>query len=274
MNKIYLEIYLEKIIDLALQAGEIALMHFARGKLERKKLNISKKADQSLVTIADLEISGLIWEELTKITPKIPIICEEKRKISLEKDAAFWLIDPIDGTNSFIDGRDEFTVNIALIKNNCPEFGLIYAPAIAGDNFFYAHAGKIFTLNIATKLSEEFTPKKSQEKQFTIISSKRCSHEEMSATLKQNKFLENLAQKNGQKEANFLLTQQSSSLKFLSLLQGKGNCYLHLKPTMEWDIAAGHALINAAGGKIFNLSGEEFFYQKPDFKNGGFVCFV
>ena len=129
----------QKIVALAFEAGEIAKKFF-----KTHNLKIEKKSDNSDVTNADIAISKFFKIELEKEFPQIPVICEEGSLRNV-KSETFWLIDPIDGTNSFIEGSNEFAINIALIKKEKPVFGLIYAPVFEG--------GKMAFVNSENKVS-------------------------------------------------------------------------------------------------------------------------
>jgi 3'(2'), 5'-bisphosphate nucleotidase len=248
---------IKSIVKIALEAGEIAMSYFGGDNL-----NISKKSDDSPLTIADSLISKLIFEHLRTITPKIPVICEEGENRDFG-DGTFWLIDPIDGTSSFAIGDPEFTINIGLIKNKKPIFGLIFAPAISGLPFYYTDEnGSLVRYFVEEQKREIFVAKKRAKKDFIVIASKRSSDSDII-----NYFS---SQKKLAKPLN--IYKVSSSLKFIYLIAGKADLYLHLRKSMEWDIAAGQALLEAAGGRIVNLDGSKFLYEKFGLKNQPFLA--
>ncbi|MCE3255651.1 MAG: cysQ [Rickettsiaceae bacterium] len=253
---------IKAIVKTALEAGEIAMSHFGS-----KNLDVKKKADNSPLTIADSLISDLIFSELEKIAPHIPVICEERQNRDFD-NGIFWLIDPIDGTSSFANSDAEFTINIALIKNQKPVFGLIYAPAIPGLPFYYTNEnGDLIKYNAKNQTGEIFIPQKKSTNDFAIIASKRSADKDI---LEHFHAVKNHDWKKEDKLISVL--KCSSSLKFLYLIEGRVDLYLHLRRSMEWDIAAGHALLLAAGGKIEDLDGEEFLYGKAGLVNKGFLA--
>lgn len=281
---------IKSIVKIALKAGEIAMSYFGGNDLK-----ISKKSDNTTLTIADSLISAFITQGLKNITPEIPIICEEGKNREFG-NGTFWLIDPIDGTSSFATGDPEFTINIGLIKNKKPIFGLIFAPAIEGLPFYYTNEnGKLMRYFVKEKKSEIFIAKKRNEKNFVVIASKRSSDKDILEyfTLhshQENKFGWNNAKiksdshlhGNGKEECwnnkgecgngQLKISKVSSSLKFIYLIENKADWYLHLRKSMEWDIAAGQALLEAIGGKIINLDGSEFLYEKAGLENQPFLA--
>lgn len=245
---------IKSIVKIALKAGKIAMSYFGGSNL-----NISKKPDNTTLTIADSLISDLIYEGLRKITPKIPIICEEGKNRD-SGDGTFWLIDPIDGTSSFADGDPEFTINIALVKNQKPIFGLIFAPAISSLPFYYTDEnGQLTRFLVKEKKTQIVKPQKRHEKDFIVIASKRSPNADILNYFKDKKIA---------------IYKVSSSLKFIYLIEGKADFYLHLRKSMQWDIAAGQALLEAAGGKVVNLDGSEFLYKKGDLENKPFMAML
>ena len=251
---------IKSIVIIALEAGEIAMSYFGGNNL-----NISKKLDDSPLTIADSLISKLIFQGLQKIAPNIPVICEEGENRDFG-NGIFWLIDPIDGTSSFASHDPEFTINIALIKDKKPIFGLIFAPAIDGLPFYYTDENGVL-IKYDTRLcggKPVCLPSTKIDQNLTIIASKRSSDQDILDYFNSTELVKSTAQKN--------IFKVSSSLKFLYLIEGKADLYLHLRRSMEWDIAAGQALLEAAGGRIINLDGSEFMYKKTDLANKPFLA--
>ena len=252
---------IKSIVKIALQAGEIAMSYFGGNNL-----NIRKKFDDSPLTIADSLISELIYRKLKDIAPRIPVICEEGENRNFG-DGTFWLIDPIDGTISFANNDPQFTINIGLIHNKKPVFGLIFVPAIDGLPFYYTDENqRLVKYSVHKKKAEIFVAKKRFEKDFLIIASKRSSDEDILDYFNSTELAKPTMQKN--------ILKVSSSLKFLYLLEGKADLYLHLRRSMEWDIAAGQALLEAAGGKITNLDGSELKYEKDGLVNQPFLAIL
>ncbi len=249
---------IKSIVKIALAAGEIAMSYFGGDDL-----NIQKKSDDSPLTIADSLISNLIYQGLKEIAPNIPVICEEGENRGFG-DGTFWLIDPIDGTISFTQNDPEFTVNIALIHNKKPVFGLIFAPAINDLPLYYTDGSqRLIRYFVKEGAGKIFIAKKRAEKDFVVIASKRSPDADILDYLTLHPNLSDQSKK-------ITIHKVSSSLKFLYLIEGEADLYLHLRKSMEWDIAAGQALLGAAGGKIINLDGSKFKYEKADLVNQPF----
>ena len=234
--------------ELIIQAGALAITKRNSG------LKVELKEDGSPVTNADKEISNLIYKKLTELTPDIPIICEEQPVSDIDT-SIFWLVDPIDGTRSYIKQESSFTVNIGLVKNNVPTCGFIYQP----------EAAKLYYTDAQGKLIVE-QDGKPLEVADSVISDNYI------ATVSSHYL--NLA-------TRYFLTQHSiidivrvpSSIKLCLVAEGVADVYPRFGRTMEWDIAAGHALIRAAGGDIVDTYGKALSYGKPNFENPHFLAF-
>ena len=234
------------LIDTFLKAGDIAM------RLRNAGLIKEVKADNTPVTNGDLEVDKLLTQKISEITPNILIISEESQKNKSNNNLVnFWLIDPIDGTYDYVNNGDEFTLNAALIINKKPKIGIIYAPA--KKRLFYTYdKNKCFELinGKETKLNCE---KKSKRGQIKALS--------YSNTLKPN--ILKLHKKFGVTE--FL--KMKSSLKFCVIASGEYDFYAAEPRASEWDIAAGHALIENAGGFVTDHNENEILYGKKNFKN-------
>jgi 3'(2'), 5'-bisphosphate nucleotidase len=241
---------------IALDAGRMIMSHF--GNVE-----ISSKADKSPVTNADKQANAYIEAQLQKLS-FLPIVSEENSEnhYSGFKPKDFFLVDPLDGTKAFIRGEKNFTVNIALILDNQPVLGVIFAPAHL-DLYYVGENGKAYhskTPGFEMSFSEKLEVSDGLLDGINVIAS--------SAHLDGNSkaFIDTVKPA---KTDNI-----SSSLKFCLLADGSYHLYPRFAPTMEWDIAAGHAILNAAGGKILcpngdllygNLYGETRPFQSPNF---------
>jgi 3'(2'), 5'-bisphosphate nucleotidase len=177
--------------------------------------------------------------------------------------ATFFLVDPVDGTREFIQKRGDFTVNIALVRDGVPQLGVVYAPArsqlFAGD----AVAGQAFRTAQSPDDQGQATRTPIRTRQpaaagLTIVASRSHRSPETDAWLAQVKVAE--------------LVSVGSSLKFCLVAAGEADLYPRLGPTMEWDTAAGHAVLSAAGGEVVNLDGSPFRYGKPEFRNPSFIA--
>jgi 3'(2'), 5'-bisphosphate nucleotidase len=253
LNKAEIEI----LVNITKDAGKIAMSYFGS-----KNLQINSKADDSPVTNADIEISGFIDKKLKQYFPKIEIICEEgiNRKILGNK---FWLVDPIDGTKSFARTSEEFTVNIGLIENNKPIFGIIYAPAMKDTPLYYTNEnGQTVKLLVDKNSSEILSKKVSKKEKFIIISGSESD----------SKDIANYIQNNLKDNKELEVKKVSSSIKFCYIADGKADLYLHFRKSMEWDTAAGQALILGCGGKVVDMDGgRNLEYRKAGFCNHEFL---
>lgn len=245
-------LYLQnEIIGISLKAGEIILEHY-----QKNKAQITNKEDKSPVTDADIASNNYICSELKKLKTKFPVISEELDKPSQEKTLSFeayWLVDPLDGTKSYISRTGEFAVNIALIQNNTPILGVIYLPTKN-------------TLYYATKGHGAF--KKEGKKNATPIKTRSFKSEDVKILMsRHNKAFEELLNL----PYNITIEKSSASGKFGVLSEGLADYYLRNGPTYEWDTASGHAIILEAGGVMLSPDGSDFEYSKKNFLNGGFL---
>jgi 3'(2'), 5'-bisphosphate nucleotidase len=217
---------IEQIVDIAYEAGEIAKQYFFD-----KNFTQQKKSDGSCLTSVDLLLSDFIETNLKKITSQIPIICEENNLRNKQFDY-FFLIDPIDGTSQFASGNWQFCINIALICNSLPVFGLIYAPLFKTSSqigaMVYNYDKQLFVNNKPIRIAKKDIAK------LNIIASPRASLTDIV------KFIEIFYPKFVH---NYSILPLGSAVKFVQLILEKENFYLNLRPSMAWDIAAGHCLL-------------------------------
>ena len=237
----------EAIKKLIITAGQIALTAREQG------VKIEWKDDESPVTNADKAISLLIFNELSRLTPHIPIICEERPLIPVDQNNQFWLVDPIDGTKSFIKNEDSFTINIALIDRLRALYGFVYQPV--KDLLYFTDENQKFCIQ---QNDLAIASHKHELEGFVAIVSSNNFNSQTAEYLKNNIFAEVIA--------------MPSSLKLCLIAEGRCDVYPKFGTTMEWDIAAGHALINAAGGEIRTLSGKQMLYAKKHFQNTPFIA--
>ena len=242
---------IKKIIEIAEEASNIAMSYY------KKSINISIKSDKSPVTEADIKINNFLVRELYSLYPDIAVIAEENNEeenmASLSSDE-FWLVDPIDGTKSFIDGSDEFSINISLIKNRRPVFGLIYNPV--AKECYYNESNKVFK-----KDSQNNVVGISAQKDYTdgyIITASALSRngiEEFTKDIKLKDFI-----------------PMASALKFGLMVEGRADIYPRFGQTMEWDTACGQAILEAIGGELVTLNGTPLLYGKEKFINPSFIA--
>lgn len=247
------------MIAAAIEAGRAAYAIY-RGDFE-----VHTKSDESPVTAADLAAERVILEHLAKGAAGIPVVAEEQVAAGRvpSTDGTFFLVDPVDGTKEFIQKRGDFTVNIALVKNGVPQLGVVYAPAksrlFAGD----AVKGEAFRSEQSPEDSTQAarTPIRTRAPAaagLTVVASRSHRSPETDAWLARIKVAE--------------VVSVGSSLKFCLVAAGEADIYPRLGPTMEWDTAAGHAVLVAAGGEVVNLDGSPFRYGKPGFRNPFFIA--
>jgi 3'(2'), 5'-bisphosphate nucleotidase len=244
---------LAKLIPLAQAAGEATLKFYGKDTTK-------EKADGSPVTAADEAAEAVILPALRALTPEIPVISEEEASKGLSPEIvgkSFWLVDPLDGTKEFINQNGEFTVNIALIVDGVPVLGVVDVPALKQSfaGCITETGEKIATLNGAP-ISTRTPP----EMGLTVVGSR--SHGDAAAM---DAYLAGL------KVETFRAA--GSSLKLCLIAEGKADLYPRLGTTMEWDIAAGDAVLRAAGGRVELLDGNLFPYGKKDYRNPHFAAF-
>jgi 3'(2'), 5'-bisphosphate nucleotidase len=219
---------------------------------------VTQKNDDSPVTQADRLADELIVERLRALAPEIPIVSEESVSEAVTVDPAgpFWLVDPLDGTKEFINRNGEFTVNIALVEAGHPVLGVVLAPAL--DRLFSGAVGMGAQLEDAAG-RRAIRARVPPPEGLTVVASR--SHGDAAAL---DAFLA------GRKVAE--LRNAGSSLKICLVAAGEADVYPRLGRTMEWDIAAGHAVLAAAGGRLTRLDGTPFTYGKPGLDNPHFVA--
>jgi 3'(2'), 5'-bisphosphate nucleotidase len=243
---------------IALRAGQ-AVMKARDGAAN----NPHYKSDGSPVTAADLASDEIIRHALAEDIPGVPVITEESCAAAPPKDAErFILVDPLDGTREFIKGSDEFTVNIALIERGKPVAGAVYAPALGR---LYVGGASAHRLDVA---SADAQPKFDAMKPIRVrrplpdgwhvVVSRSHLDPDTKRWIERHRVAE--------------LRPAGSSLKFCTVAEGEADVYPRLGPTMEWDTAAGHAVLLAAGGRVTDPDGRPMAYGKPDYRNGSFIA--
>lgn len=245
----FLENALPGLLDLARDAGDIILGFYRVNTL------VDRKADASPVTEADRAADRLIGAFLQSLAPEIPLVSEERKPPDITGAERFWLVDPLDGTKGFVRGDGFFTVNIALIERGAPVFGIIYEPV--GRTHYWAMN------NLAFRKRENETAEIIHCRALPESGPKAIvSHSHLGARTEEYLRARNIRHR----------LPCASSIKFCFLADGSADLYPRFGPTMEWDTAAGHAILQAAGGTITNPDGSPFTYGKPGFLNGDFVA--
>ena len=256
---------LKVALEGAFEAGVAILEIYHSGEFD-----VTLKGDDSPLTKADLASHEVIMRHLSRT--QIPVLSEEGRNIPFSERSAWselWVVDPIDGTKEFIKRNGEFTVNIALVRNQVPVLGVILVP-VTGEVYFSDENGAFKAqVDMAGPLDVETVmaaaaklPMDKGERPFTVVASR--SH--MSPETED--FVEQLRQEHGKVE----LMSKGSSLKLCMVAEGKADCYPRFAPTMEWDTAAGQAICTAAGLNVVDQStGVTMLYNREALLNAWFL---
>lgn len=244
---------INKVCDIAQKAGT-AIM-----EIYQSPFTVEMKSDDSPLTAADRAAHVIIESGLQQLYPEIPLLSEEGKCISYEVRNTwkrFWLVDPLDGTKEFIKKNGEFTVNIALIEDGYPVAGVVHLPALG--KTYYGVKGD------GAWLEEDDTPPvrihprtPGTSSGLTVVMSRSHPSSELDDYLRSINVAESIS--------------VGSSLKFCTVAEGKADLYPRLGPTMEWDTAAGQAIVEIAGGKVVDLAGNRLRYNKMELLNGNFI---
>ena len=253
--------WLEEVAAIVRRAGEVVMSVYCTAFL------VQGKADDSPVTEADRRAEALLTTELQRMLPGVPVIAEEAvaagQQPALQPGEPFWLVDPVDGTREFVARNGEFTVNVALVDNGQPVLGVVQAPALG---LLFAGGPDLGAW------CETDGPNGAPERRaigcrqapiqgLTVATSRSHGDE-----LRQQALLQRL----GVTVAHTL--RVGSSLKFCQIASGQADLYPRQGRTMEWDVAAGQAVLAGAGGRVESLAGEPLRYGKPGWENPDFVA--
>ena len=237
------------LIDTFNRASQVAL--------DLRKVGLKKeiKSDNTPVTNGDIEVNKILTKKISEITPNIVIVSEENTNHKNDKNLEnFWLIDPIDGTRDYINDRDEFTLNAALIINKKPAIGIITVPAKKRVFYSYGMSNSYELIN---------------DKEINLINKKK-DYDELKALCYSDELKSEIAEVH--KKYNITSHQKmKSSLKFCVIAAGEFDLYAAEPRACEWDIAAGHAILEHAGGKVTDFNDNEILYGKPEFKNPSLI---
>jgi 3'(2'), 5'-bisphosphate nucleotidase len=238
---------LDAIMKIVLETGKKIL------RLYETPMCIQKKQDDSPVTAADLVANKFISEEIAKVS-SFPIVSEENYDFDKPRQhyQIFWLVDPLDGTKDFIAHNDQFTVNIALVENGTPVLGVVGLPAF-GDIYYASKGGGAF------KNGKRIFNRRNDPSDIIGVDSHFHSSEETVVFFKKHHITS--------------IKKYGSSIKFCKIAEGEIDIYPRFNGTKEWDTAAGHVILNEAGGEIIDLTtNEEMIYNKPSIKNNFFLA--
>ena len=250
MNNLNLKNTTEQLIDTFLEAGKIAK------EISQRGVKVTIKSDKSPVTDGDLAVDKILTVKIKKLTPSIPIISEETVNLNKENSSkTFWLIDPIDGTRDYIKKKDEYTLNAALIIDFKPAIGIIYAPA--KNRLFFSY-GKDHAFEINNEKKIVLNCKKVNNNEIIGLENSGTTPSEVLKIYKKYKVSRTV--------------KMSSSIKFCILASGEADIYAANARAFEWDIAAGHTILEHAGGSITTQEGKNILYGKENYKNLGIIA--
>ncbi len=246
MNKSELKLLAESLIETFNFAGKESMRLYDEG------LKIEIKEDKSPVSNGDLRVNDLITKKISELTPDISIVSEETVNLKIKnKSKIFWLIDPIDGTKEYIAGKDEYTLNAALVIDTVPVLGLVGVPK--KDRLFFSYSpGESYL--IEKNKTKKINCKKQQPKDKVVA---------LSSVIKPSDMILNKL-----KEYNVTsIVKMASSYKFCVIATGEYDIYAAKERANEWDYAAGHAVAQNAGAIIKTLDEKPFLYGKEDYRN-------
>lgn len=248
---------LATVLEISRKAGEKILEIYRDAGLSNV---VDYKADDSPLTLADKASNEVIVPGLTQSFPDIPVLSEESRQIPYNERKGwdtFWLVDPLDGTKEFIKKNGEFTVNIALVVDREPVLGVIYVPA---QDITYSGLKDLGAVKKESGENPQPISVNNRESDRIAVRSRSHASPEEDELLAKYDVVDSIS--------------VGSSLKFCMVAEGKADIYYRHGPTMEWDTAAGQAILAAAGGRVFRGSTpvEPFLYNKEDLLNPGFLC--
>jgi 3'(2'), 5'-bisphosphate nucleotidase len=236
---------LEPLTELVIRAGAAILA------VNRAAMRIEGKLDGSPVTEADLAADRIIADGLARLAPQVPALSEERVKLAKPPyDGSFFLVDPLDGTKEFVAGRDEYTVNVALVTNGVPVLGVIGAPALG-----LVWRGMVGRGAARLTVGENAVP--------VPIHTRRLP-------ARGEPWIAAVSRSHGDRRTEAFIAERpgairktlGSSVKFTRVAEGQADIYPRLAPTSEWDIAAGHAILTAAGGRITDAHGAALQFGK------------
>jgi len=252
-RKILNEQLISSVVEIAKEAG------IAITEIYNSDFDYQLKKDLSPITAADNLSHNIITERLKTLTPNIPILSEENCNIPYKirsQWTQYWLVDPLDGTKEFISKNGEFTVNIALIENNTPIFGVIDIP-VTNETYWGSKVNGSFCSD-ANNDVKQINVSEDNQNSIRLVAS-RSHPSNMLASL-----LEIIV--------DYEIIEIGSSIKFCLIASGQADCYPRFGPTSEWDTAAGEAIVESAGGQVVNTNGDSMNYNvKEDYLNPNFI---
>lgn len=220
--------------------------------------DIQRKSDNSPLTQADLISNEIVTKMVKDLFPDIPLISEEEKPEDISKSDYFFLLDPLDGTKEFINKFDDFTINLGLIYKDEPLFGIVSAPVY--DTYYIGDTinKKAFMKTRASDLTEIKSRPIPDQGRIMVTSRHHANNEKLEHFKSKHNISKTIA--------------KGSSLKICEIAAGQADYYPRFGPTMEWDTAAAHAVLTAAGGSLTTIDGKKFFYRKDGLLNPGFLA--
>lgn len=245
MDSARLTALVPEVADIARRAGDAILRVYG------DDFDVARKADDSPVTEADIASHDVIVEALAELAPGLPILSEEDSRVEFETRSTwrdYWLVDPLDGTREFVSRNGEFTVNIALVSDHAPVLGVVHVPVSGA--CYSGVVGHGASLQQDGRPPTPIHVRIPHGEPIVVVGSR--SH----ANPRLEEYLKGLG--------DYELVSMGSSLKFCLVAEGKADFYPRLGPTSEWDTAAAHAVVAAAGGQILKLDGSPLEYNRKD----------
>lgn len=264
MTQSQLENLLVSAINASIKGGEEIMQVY------RDTITVEYKEDKSPLTQADKQANEAIMSYLEKTD--VPVLSEEGRELSFEERKGWeylWVVDPLDGTKEFIKRNGEFTVNVALVKNGLPILGVIYVPVENTLYFGLEGLGSFKTKNQKTLVEDlealtrsSVTLPETHDRKYTMVGSRSHMSDETTVYFKKIK----------EKHPDVQILSRGSSLKICMIAEGSADVYPRFAPTMEWDTAAGHAIVRQVGFDIFKTDVDEpLEYNKENLLNPWFI---
>lgn len=241
------QLLLDNVLTIAKQAGDHLKAFYARS------VEVQIKSDRTPVTEADLFVSQFVIEQLQRLTPNIPVLSEEGKKLPLAERQnwqEYWIIDPLDGTQQFIDRTDQFSVVIGLVQQNRPVLGIIHAPILSKTYFAMDASGAFLQENDKTTRLAPIGKKSAENDRLSVAIGVSCSETITQATLPPY-------------TADFI-QYGSCSLKAGLVAEGKADCYIRLGATGEWDTAVPEVILREVGGEITDLHFKALSYNQRE----------
>ena len=252
-RKILNEQLISSTVEIAKEAG------MAITEIYNSDFDYQLKKDLSPITAADNLSHNIITERLKTLTPQTPILSEENCNIPYKirsQWTQYWLVDPLDGTKEFISKNGEFTVNIALIENNTPIFGVIDIP-ITNETYWGSKVDGSFCSDANNDI-KQINVSEDNQNPIRLVASRSHPSEMLNDLL--------------EKIIDYEIIEVGSSIKFCLIASGQADCYPRFGPTSEWDTAAGEAIVESAGGQVVNTNGDSMNYNvKEDYLNPKFI---